>query len=48
MDEITLTPAVGGWLHADWGTGKAWIRLGKDRKDKLTRIYTSATPHKKG
>lgn len=38
MDEITITPATGGWLHADWGTGHAWIRLARDRRDRLTKI----------
>jgi hypothetical protein len=35
---LKLTPAVGGWLHADWGDGKAWVRFGKDARDRLTRI----------
>jgi hypothetical protein len=38
MDEIKFTPAPGGWLHADWGTGHAWVRLGKDRQGRLTKI----------
>ena len=38
MKEIRLTPAVGGWLHADWGDGRAWVRFGKDKRDRLTRI----------
>jgi hypothetical protein len=38
MKELELTPEVGGWLWADWGDGKAWIRFGKDKRDKLTRI----------
>ena len=36
--ELTFTPAVGGWLHADWGDGNVWIRLAMDRHNKLTRI----------
>lgn len=35
---IRLTPAAGGWLHADWGDGEAWVRFGKDNRDRLTRI----------
>ena len=38
MKEIKLTPAVGGWLHADWGDGRAWVRFDKDKRDRLTRI----------
>jgi hypothetical protein len=38
MEQLRLTPAGGGWLHADWGDGQAWVRLGKDEHDKLTRI----------
>lgn len=38
MKPIKLTPAAGGWLHADWGDGKAWVRFGKDSRDRLTRI----------
>jgi hypothetical protein len=36
--ELELTPAVGGWLHADWGDGHAWVRFGRDEQNKLTRI----------
>jgi hypothetical protein len=35
---LTLTPAIGGWVHADWGEGSAWVRLGKDKHDRLTQI----------
>jgi len=35
---IRLTPSSGGWLYADWGEGKAWVRLDKDRLNRLTRI----------
>lgn len=38
MQQMTLTPAPGGWLHADWGDGKAWVRFGKDKRDRLTRV----------
>jgi hypothetical protein len=38
MKPLKLTPAVGGWLHADWGDGKAWVRFGKDKRDRLNRI----------
>jgi hypothetical protein len=38
MKELKLTPQQGGWLHADWGDGKAWVRFGKDKRDRLTRI----------
>jgi hypothetical protein len=38
MKPLKLTPAEGGWLHADWGDGKAWVRFGKDKRDRLTRI----------
>lgn len=38
MKPLKLTPAAGGWLHADWGDGKAWLRFGKDKRDRLTRI----------
>jgi hypothetical protein len=38
MKPLKLTPAAGGWVHADWGDGKAWVRFAKDRRDKLTRI----------
>ncbi len=38
MKPLKLTPAVGGWLHADWGDGKAWVRFARDKRDKLTRI----------
>jgi len=38
MKPLKLTPAVGGWLHADWGDGKAWLRFGMDKRNKLTRI----------
>ena len=50
MREIKLTPAAGGWLHADWGDGKAWVRFGKDKRDQLTRItelhVSDPTPEK--
>jgi hypothetical protein len=35
---LNLTPAPAGWVHADWGSGRAWIRFGRDEHDKLTRI----------
>lgn len=38
MKPLKITPAVGGWLHADWGDGQAWVRFGKDEGDKLARI----------
>jgi hypothetical protein len=38
MHPIELTPAVGGWVYADWGNGEAWVRFGKDRRERLTRI----------
>jgi hypothetical protein len=38
MKEIKLTPSVGGWVHADWGDGGAWVRFAKDKRDRLTRI----------
>jgi hypothetical protein len=38
MNELSLTPVVGGWLHADWGEGDAWVRFDKDKRDQLTRI----------
>jgi hypothetical protein len=38
VQPIKLTPAVGGWLHADWGVDAAWVRFGKDDQDRLTRI----------
>jgi hypothetical protein len=38
MQPIKLTPAAGGWLHADWGDGKAWVRFARDSRDRLTRI----------
>jgi hypothetical protein len=47
---IEITPAVGGWLFADWGDGKAWVRFSKDSRDRLTRIaelhVTNPTPEK--
>jgi hypothetical protein len=38
VKELELTPAVGGWLWADWVDGKAWVRFGKDKRDRLTRV----------
>lgn len=38
MNPIKLTPSSGGWLYADWGTDKAWVRFRKDKRDRLTRI----------
>lgn len=38
MKPLKLTPAVGGWLHADWGDGKAWVRFATDSRQRLTRI----------
>jgi len=38
MKPLKLTPAAGGWLLADWGDGKAWLRFGKDKRNRLTRI----------
>jgi hypothetical protein len=38
MDSLTLTPGPGGWIHADWKKGRAWLRLAKDEQDRLTRI----------
>lgn len=38
MEPIKLTPSSGGWIYADWGTDKAWVRFGKDKRDRLTRI----------
>ncbi len=38
MKPLELTPAAGGWLHADWGEGKVWVRFGKDKRDRLNRI----------
>jgi hypothetical protein len=44
MRPIRITPSSGGWLHADWGAGRAWLRLEKDRQDKLTRIAALHMP----
>jgi hypothetical protein len=38
MDSLKITPAAGGWVHAEWGAGSAWVRFGKDDDNKLTRI----------
>jgi hypothetical protein len=38
MREIQLTPAVGGWVYADWGDDKAWVRFSKDKSGRLARI----------
>jgi hypothetical protein len=38
MREISLTPDVGGWLYADWGDGAAWVRFGKDKRNRLSRM----------
>jgi hypothetical protein len=35
---LKITPAAGGWFHADWGDGRAWFRLALDRQKRLTRI----------
>ena len=35
---LKVSPAPGGWLHADWGNGKAWVRFDLDEHNKLTRI----------
>ena len=43
MEPLTLTPNDGGWLHADWGDGAAWLRFAKDDQDKLTRIVEMRT-----
>jgi hypothetical protein len=38
MEPIKLTPSSGGYLFADWRAGKAWVRLGHDRQQRLNRI----------
>ena len=35
--DLKLTPAPGGWIHADWGDGRAWVRFGLDEENRLTR-----------
>jgi hypothetical protein len=39
MKPMKLTPAAGGWLHADWGDGSAWLRFDHSRdRDGLVRL----------
>jgi hypothetical protein len=35
---LEFTPATAGWVHADWGSGRAWVRFGKDEQGKLAHI----------
>jgi hypothetical protein len=45
MEPIKLTPTSGGWIYADWGRGKAWVRFGKDKRDRLTGITELHVPN---
>jgi hypothetical protein len=36
--DLKLAPGPGGWVHVDWGSGKAWVRFEKDEQNKLTHI----------
>jgi hypothetical protein len=38
MQPIKLTPSAGGWVYADWGDDQAWVRFGKDKRDRLAEI----------
>ena len=47
MEPLTLTPAPGGWVFADWGEGQAWVRFAADERSELIRISELHTsdPH---
>ena len=33
---LNFSPGPGGWVHADWGSGEAWLRFEPDEHNKLT------------
>jgi hypothetical protein len=42
--ELNFWPGPGGWVYVDWGSGRAWIRFGLDKHNKLacvTEIHLS-------
>ncbi len=41
MGKLKLTPAPGGWVHADWEDGNAWLRFNCRRWDGLAMELTT-------
>ena len=38
VEPLTLTPAPAGWVFADWGDGRAWVRFALDEHNQLASV----------